>query len=49
MCSLARSTVNKVLAKLVARRIIALHYRQIEVIDVAALQDLAINDERVWR
>jgi hypothetical protein len=38
-----------VLAGLAARGIIALHYRRIEVIDVAALQVLAIHDERVWR
>jgi CRP-like cAMP-binding protein len=49
MCGLSRQTLSKVLAGLMARGIIALHYRRIEIIDVAALQDLAINDERVWR
>jgi CRP-like cAMP-binding protein len=49
MCGLSRQTMSKVLAGLAARGIVALHYRRIEVIDVAALQALAINDERVWR
>lgn len=49
MCGLSRQTMSKVLAGLAARGVIALHYRRIEVIDVAALQALAINDERVWR
>lgn len=49
MCGLSRQTMSKVLAGLAARGIIALHYRRIEVIDVAALQALAIHDERVWR
>lgn len=49
MCGLSRQTLNKVLSGLEARGIIALNYRRIEIIDVAALQDLAINDERVWR
>jgi CRP-like cAMP-binding protein len=49
MCGLSRQTMSKVLAGLAARGIVALHYRNIEVIDVAALQALAINDERVWR
>jgi CRP-like cAMP-binding protein len=49
MCGLSRQTMSKVLAGLAARGIIALHYRRIEVIDVAALQQLAIHDERVWR
>jgi CRP-like cAMP-binding protein len=49
MCGLSRQTMSKVLAGLVARGIIALHYRRIEVIDVAALQQLAIHDDRVWR
>lgn len=49
MCGLSRQTLSKVLSGLVARGIIALHYRRIEVIDVAALQNLAIDDERVWR
>lgn len=49
MCGLSRQTMSKVLAGLAARGIIALHYRRIEVIDVAALQSLAIHDERVWR
>jgi CRP-like cAMP-binding protein len=49
MCGLSRQTMSKVLSGLVARGIIALHYRRIEIVDVAALQDLAIHDERVWR
>jgi CRP-like cAMP-binding protein len=49
MCGLSRQTLSKVLAGLVARGIIALHYRRIEIIDPAALQNLAIHDERVWR
>jgi CRP/FNR family cyclic AMP-dependent transcriptional regulator len=49
MCGLSRQTLSKVLAGLVARGIIAVHYRRIEIIDPAALQALAINDERVWR
>jgi len=49
MCGLSRQTLNKVLSGLEAQGIIALNYRRIEIIDVAALQDLAINDERVWR
>jgi CRP-like cAMP-binding protein len=49
MCGLSRQTLSKVLAGLVARGIIALHYRRIEIIDPAALRNLAIHDERVWR
>jgi CRP-like cAMP-binding protein len=49
ICGLSRQTLNKVLAGLVARGIIALNYRRIEIIDPAALQHLAIHDERVWR
>jgi CRP-like cAMP-binding protein len=49
MCGLSRQTMSKVLAGLVARGIIALHYRRIEVINVEALQQLAIHDDRVWR
>jgi CRP-like cAMP-binding protein len=49
MCGLSRQTLSKVLAGLVARGIIALHYRRIEIIDPAALSHLAIHDERVWR
>jgi CRP-like cAMP-binding protein len=49
MCGLSRQTMNKVLSGLVASGIIALHYRRIEIIDVPALQALAIHDERVWR
>ncbi|MFZ4688591.1 MAG: Crp/Fnr family transcriptional regulator [Polymorphobacter sp.] len=49
MCGLSRQTTSRVLSGLVARGIIALHYRRIEVVDVAALQNLAIHDERVWR
>ncbi|MFN9634652.1 MAG: Crp/Fnr family transcriptional regulator [Erythrobacteraceae bacterium] len=49
MCGLSRQTMSKVLAGLAARGIIALHYRRFEVIDVAALPQLAIHDERVWR
>jgi CRP-like cAMP-binding protein len=49
MCGLSRQTMSKVLAGLVARGIITLHYRRIEVTDVAALQNLAIHDDRVWR
>jgi CRP-like cAMP-binding protein len=49
MCGLSRQTMSKVLSGLVARGIIALHYRRIEVIDIAALRNLAIHDDRVWR
>jgi CRP-like cAMP-binding protein len=49
MCGLSRQTLNKVLAGLEARGIITQHYRQIEIIDAAALRNLAVNDERVWR
>ncbi len=49
MCGLSRQTMSKVLAGLVARGIITLHYRRIEVTDIAALQNLAIHDDRVWR
>lgn len=49
MCGLSRQTMSKVLAGLVARGIIALHYRGIEIADAAALRALAIDDERVWR
>jgi CRP-like cAMP-binding protein len=49
ICGLSRQTLSKVLAGLVARGIIAVHYRRIEIIDPAALQNLAIHDERVWR
>jgi CRP-like cAMP-binding protein len=49
MCGLSRQTLNKVLAALVSRGIIALQYRRIDIIDPAALSHLAINDERVWR
>jgi CRP-like cAMP-binding protein len=49
ICGLSRQTLSKVLAGLVARGIIALNYRRIEIIDPAALQHLAIHDERVWR
>lgn len=49
MCGLARQTLNKVLAGLDARGIVALSYRRIDVIDRAALQSLAVDDERAWR
>jgi CRP-like cAMP-binding protein len=49
ICGLSRQTLSKVLSGLVVRGIIALHYRRIEIIDVAALQQLAIYDDRVWR
>ncbi len=49
MCGLSRQTMSKVLSGLVARGIIALHYRRIEIIDLPALQQLAIHDDRVWR
>jgi CRP-like cAMP-binding protein len=49
MCGLSRQTMSKVLAGLVARGIIRLGYRRIDIIDVAALRALAIDDERVWR
>jgi CRP-like cAMP-binding protein len=49
MCGLSRQTLSKVLVGLVTRGIIALNYRRIEIIDVAALEALAIDDERVWR
>jgi len=49
MCGLSRQTMSKVLSGLVERGIIALHYRRIEIIRPAALRDLAVNDERVWR
>jgi len=41
MCGLSRQTLNKVLAGLVARGIIALGYRRVRVIDATALQHLA--------
>jgi CRP-like cAMP-binding protein len=49
MCGLSRQTLSKVLAGLVARGIIALHYRRIDILDAAALHRLAVEDERVWR
>jgi CRP-like cAMP-binding protein len=49
MCGLSRQTLSKVLAGLVARGIIKLHYRRIEIIDPAALRSLATDDDRVWR
>lgn len=49
MCRLSRQTLNKVLAGLEARGIVALGYRRIDVIDRAALQSLAVHDERAWR
>lgn len=49
MCGLSRQTLNKVLCGFEARGIIELGYRHIRVIDTAALHDLAVNDERVWR
>lgn len=49
MCGLSRQTVSKVLTGLVAHGVIAVHYRRIDIIDVAALQNLAVHDERVWR
>jgi CRP-like cAMP-binding protein len=49
MCGLSRQTLNKVLAGLVARGLITLSYRHIEVINPEALRSLATNDDRVWR
>jgi len=49
MCGLSRQTLNRVLAGLVARGIIALGYRRIDILDPAALTALATEDERVWR
>jgi CRP-like cAMP-binding protein len=49
MCGLSRQTMSKVLAGLVAKRIIALGYRHIAITDAAALYDLAVHDDRVWR
>lgn len=49
MCGLSRQTMSKVLSGLVARGIIRLGYRQIEVVDDKALRALAIDDDRVWR
>lgn len=49
MCGLSRQTMSKVLSGLAARGIIAVHYRRIEIIDIAALRALAVNDDRVWR
>ncbi len=49
MCGLSRQTMSKVLAQLVDAGIIAVGYRKIEILDVAALKRLAIDDERVWR
>lgn len=49
MCGLARQTLNKVLTGLAARRLVALGYRRIEVIDPAGLRTLAHDDERAWR
>jgi CRP-like cAMP-binding protein len=49
MCGLSRQTMSKVLAGLVDAGIIAVGYRRIEILDVAALKRLAIDDERVWR
>lgn len=49
MCGLSRQTISQVLTGLEARGIIALGYRRIEIIDLAALRALAIDDDRVWR
>lgn len=49
MCGLSRQTMSKVLTGLVDAGIIAVGYRKIEILDVAALKRLAIDDERVWR
>lgn len=49
MCGLSRQTTNKVLHGLVERGIIAIGYRNLEIIDRAALQQLANDDERIWR
>jgi CRP-like cAMP-binding protein len=49
MCGLSRQTMNKVLTGMVDAGIIALGYRKIEILDVAALRRLSVEDERVWR
>jgi CRP-like cAMP-binding protein len=48
MCGLSRQTMGKVLAGLVERRIIAIGYRRIDILDVDRLRALAIDDERIW-
>jgi CRP-like cAMP-binding protein len=49
MCGLSRQTTNMALRQLAERGIIALGYRRIEILDFAALQTLAIDDDRIWR
>jgi CRP-like cAMP-binding protein len=49
MCGLSRQTMSKVLTGLVDAGIIAVSYRRIEIRDAAALRQLAVEDERIWR
>ena len=49
MCGLARQTLNKVLTGLETRSLIARSYRRIDILDAAALSQLAHHDERAWR
>lgn len=48
MCGLSRHTMGKVLAGLVERRIIAVGYRRIDILDVDRLRGLAKDDKRIW-
>ena len=49
MCGLARQTLNKVLTGLESSGLIARSYRRIDILDPAALRQLAHHDERAWR
>jgi CRP-like cAMP-binding protein len=49
MCGLSRQTLNKVLTRLEARGILTRSYRRITIANQAALQELSLNDERIWR
>ncbi len=49
MCGLSRQTLNKVLQGFVARGIVALQYRRLEILDAAALEAIAFDESRIWR